>query len=71
KRADALVDSEELSVEPATRRRAFSSLQELVKTEAPFVSLYQIDNIYARNDRPHWTPGAAGVLDMASAEVTR
>ncbi|MEU6440755.1 ABC transporter substrate-binding protein [Streptomyces sp. NPDC047046] len=71
KRADDLVDSEELSVEPATRRRAFSSLQELVKTEAPFVSLYQIDNIYARNDRPHWTPGAAGVLDMASAEVTR
>ncbi|GAA2325362.1 ABC transporter substrate-binding protein [Streptomyces kunmingensis] len=71
KRADDLVDAEELSVDPAVRRRAFGKLQELIKTEAPFVPLYQIDNIYARNSRPNWTPGAAGVLDMAGAEVTR
>ncbi|WP_328885413.1 ABC transporter substrate-binding protein [Streptomyces sp. NBC_00316] len=70
KRADRLVDTEELSVEPAVRRRAFSRLQELIKTEAPFVPLYQIDNIYVHNSRPRWTPGAAGVLDMASAEVS-
>lgn len=70
KTADRLIDAEELSVEPAVRRRAFSRLQELIKTEAPFVPLYQIDNIYVHNSRPHWTPGSAGVLDMASAEVS-
>lgn len=69
KRADKLVDTEELSVDPAVRRRAFSGLQQLIKDEAPFVPLYQIDNIYVRNTRPRWTPGAAGVLDMASAKV--
>ncbi|MFE9252798.1 ABC transporter substrate-binding protein [Streptomyces sp. NPDC007088] len=69
--ADRLVDLEELSVDPGTRRRAFSDLQRLIKREAPFVPLYQLDNIYARNDRPHWKPGSAGVLDMASAEVGR
>lgn len=71
KEADRLVDLEELSVDPKTRQNAFSGLQQLMKTEAPFVSLYQIDNIYARNERPHWTPGSAGVLDMAGAEVSR
>lgn len=69
KRADKLVDVEELSVDPAVRRRAFSGLQQLIKDEAPFVSLYQIDNIYVQNTRPSWTPGAAGILDMASAKV--
>lgn len=71
KEADRLVDLEELSVDPETRRKAFSGLQRLIKTEAPFVPLFQIDNIYARNTRPSWTPGFAGVLDMASAEVSR
>lgn len=71
KEADGLVDLEELSVDPETRRKAFSGLQRLIKTEAPFVPLFQIDNIYARNTRPSWTPGFAGVLDMASAEVSR
>ncbi|OKK12984.1 ABC transporter substrate-binding protein [Streptomyces sp. CB02488] len=69
KRADKLVDTEELSVDPAVRRRAFSRLQQLIKDEAPFVPLYQIDNIYVHNTRPSWTPGAAGILDMASAKV--
>ncbi|WP_392667344.1 ABC transporter substrate-binding protein [Streptomyces sp. LN785] len=71
KEADRLVDLEELSVDPDTRQRAFSDLQRLIRTEAPFVPLYQIDNIYARNQRPRWTPGSAGVLDMASAKVSR
>ncbi|WP_392871763.1 ABC transporter substrate-binding protein [Streptomyces sp. LN499] len=69
KRADRLVDREELSVDPAVRRRAFSDLQQLIKDEAPFVPLYQIDNIYVHNTRPSWTPGTAGVLGMASAKV--
>ncbi|MFJ9346442.1 ABC transporter substrate-binding protein [Streptomyces sp. NPDC101237] len=71
KEADRLVDTEELSEDPAERTRALSDLQRLMREEAPFVFLYQIDNIYARNDRPHWTPGSAGVLAMESAEVTR
>ncbi|MEU8931599.1 ABC transporter substrate-binding protein [Streptomyces sp. NPDC048409] len=69
--ADRLVDIEELSEDPAARTRALSDLQRLMREEAPFVFLYQIDNIYARNDRPRWTPGSAGVLAMESAEVTR
>ncbi|WP_329458141.1 ABC transporter substrate-binding protein [Streptomyces sp. NBC_01497] len=71
KEADRLVDIEELAVEPARRKQAFSDLQRLMLDEAPFVSLYQIDNIFARNQRPHWKPGPAGVLSMASAEVSR
>ncbi|WP_030909927.1 ABC transporter substrate-binding protein [Streptomyces sp. NRRL F-5126] len=71
KEADHLVDVEELAVSPSERRRAFSRLQRLIQDEAPFVPLYQIDNIYARNRRPHWKPGPAGVLKMASAEVSR
>ncbi|MFF4705138.1 ABC transporter substrate-binding protein [Streptomyces sp. NPDC001288] len=71
KEADRLVDIEELSEDPAARTRALSDLQRLMREEAPFVFLYQIDNIYARNDRPRWTPGSAGVLAMESAEVTR
>lgn len=69
--ADRLVDIEELSVDPAERAKAFSDLQRLMREEAPFVFLYQLDNIYARNSGPRWKPGPAGVLAMASAEVSR
>ncbi|MER5405700.1 ABC transporter substrate-binding protein [Streptomyces sp. NPDC002769] len=71
KEADRLVDIEELSVDPAERTKAFSDLQRLMQREAPFVFLYQLDNIYARNQSPRWKPGPAGVLAMASAEVSR
>jgi peptide/nickel transport system substrate-binding protein len=68
--ADRLIDAEELSIPPADRLRAFSQLQQLLKEEAPFVFLYQIDNIYAFNTRPQWHPGVVGVLSMTSATVT-
>ena len=68
--ADRLVDAEEQSLVPADRQRAFTSLQQLLKQEAPFVFLYQIDNVYAVNTRPQWTPGVVGVLGMAKATVT-
>ncbi|MGW4486686.1 ABC transporter substrate-binding protein [Amycolatopsis sp. NPDC004368] len=68
--ADRLVDAEELSLAPADRQKAFTSLQKLLKQEAPFVFLYQIDNTYAVNTRPTWQPGVVGVLAMASAKVT-
>ncbi|MFJ4918402.1 ABC transporter substrate-binding protein [Streptomyces sp. NPDC088725] len=69
--ADRLIDLEELSEDPEERAKAFSDLQRLMRREAPFVFLYQIDNILARNERPRWKPGSAGVLDMRSAEVSR
>ncbi len=56
--ADRLIDVEELSEDPARRKAAFSDLQRLMRREAPFVFLYQTDNIFARNDRPRWTPGS-------------
>jgi peptide/nickel transport system substrate-binding protein len=68
--ADRLVDIEEQSLVPAERQRAFTGLQQLLKQEAPFVFLYQIDNVYAVNTRPQWTPGVVGVLGMAKATVT-
>ncbi|MEV0072658.1 ABC transporter substrate-binding protein [Amycolatopsis sp. NPDC050768] len=68
--ADRLIDGEELSLAPADRQKAFTSLQQLLKQEAPFVFLYQIDNVYAVNTRPTWQPGVVGVLAMASARVT-
>lgn len=68
--ADRLIDAEENSVSPAGRRRAFSGLQRLLKSEAPFVFLYQLDSIFARNQRPRWRPNVVGSLTMADAEVT-
>ncbi|GAA3524155.1 ABC transporter substrate-binding protein [Amycolatopsis ultiminotia] len=67
--ADRLVDAEEQSLAPADRQRAFTGLQHLLKQEAPFVFLYQIDNIYAVDTRPQWQPGVVGVLAMAGAKV--
>ncbi|WP_406068063.1 ABC transporter substrate-binding protein [Streptomyces sp. NBC_01020] len=70
KEADRLIDTEELSVDPAERARAFSDLQRLMREQAPFVFLYQLDNILARNARPRWKPGVVGSLAMQNAEVT-
>ncbi|PSK93809.1 peptide/nickel transport system substrate-binding protein [Murinocardiopsis flavida] len=67
--ADALIDAQEQSVDPEEREEAFAALQRLLKKEAPFVFLYQLDNIYARNARPRWEPGVTGSLTMASAEL--
>lgn len=69
-KADALIDAEERSVSPRARLRAFSELQRLLKQEAPFLFLYQIDNIYARGPRPRWRPNVVGSLTMSTAEVS-
>jgi peptide/nickel transport system substrate-binding protein len=68
--ADRLIDGEELSVDPAERQRAFNDLQRLLKEEAPFVYLYQLDTLMARNARPSWRPAVTGSLAMATAQVT-
>nr|CEL20798.1 Dipeptide-binding ABC transporter, periplasmic substrate-binding component (TC 3.A.1.5.2) [Kibdelosporangium sp. MJ126-NF4]CTQ98397.1 Dipeptide-binding ABC transporter, periplasmic substrate-binding component (TC 3.A.1.5.2) [Kibdelosporangium sp. MJ126-NF4] len=68
--ADRLIDAEELTIPPDGRQQAFTRLQQLLKQEAPFVFLYQSDNIYAYNSRVQWQPGVVGTLAMASATVT-
>lgn len=67
--ADRLIDVEELSGDPAERSRAFSDLQRLILREAPFVPLYQVDTILARDSRPRWTPTVVGCLDLRTAKV--
>jgi peptide/nickel transport system substrate-binding protein len=67
--ADRLIDGEENSVSDVDRLKAFTGLQQLLKEEAPFIYLYQIDNIYARNERPDWRPNVVGSLTMASARL--
>jgi peptide/nickel transport system substrate-binding protein len=67
--ADRLIDGEENSVSDADRLKAFTGLQQLLKEEAPFVYLYQLDNIYARNARPNWQPNVVGSLTMAGARL--
>ncbi|NED99239.1 ABC transporter substrate-binding protein [Phytoactinopolyspora halotolerans] len=68
--ADALIDREELTVDPEARLAAFSELQKLLKEEAPFVFLYQIDNILVHASGVHWRPNVTGSLAMERAEVT-
>jgi peptide/nickel transport system substrate-binding protein len=67
--ADRFIDGEENSVSDADRQKAFTGLQQLLKEEAPFVFLYQLDNIYARNQRPDWHPNVVGSLTMAGARL--
>jgi peptide/nickel transport system substrate-binding protein len=67
--ADALIDGEELSSDPAARQVAFSNLQKLLSQEAPFVFLYQINTILIQNNQVSWTPNVIGNLTMATAEV--
>jgi peptide/nickel transport system substrate-binding protein len=67
--ADRLIDGEENSVSDVDRLTAFTGLQRLLKEEAPFIYLYQLDNIYARNERPDWRPNVVGSLTMASARL--
>lgn len=69
KQADALIDVEETSLSPDTRKGAFSQLQQLMATQVPFVYLYQASNVYAVRDGVDWTMPSSGVLAMATAKV--
>lgn len=68
--ADDLIDREELTVDPEERLDAFTELQELLRDEAPFVFLYQIDNILVHRSGVDWQPNVVGTLAMHRAEVT-
>jgi peptide/nickel transport system substrate-binding protein len=70
KQADALVDQEETSLDSATRKQAFTQLQNLMATNAPYIYLYHASNVYALRDGVEWTMPINGVLAMASAKVS-
>ncbi|GLY79320.1 ABC transporter substrate-binding protein [Actinoallomurus iriomotensis] len=68
--ADKLIDTEEGSVDSATRKQAFTKLQQLLVDEAPFLFLYQARSLFAVNDRVQWKTNSNGTLAMASAKLT-
>ncbi|MER6947948.1 ABC transporter substrate-binding protein [Nonomuraea sp. NPDC000554] len=67
--ADKLVDSEEQSVEPDVRQKAFAELQRMLADEAPFLYLYQASVLYAVSDKVQWKTNSNGTLAMASARL--
>lgn len=67
--ADKLIDTEEQSVDPKVRQEAFTKLQVLLKEEAPFIYLYQLDGIYGMRKNIQWTPSPTGVLNMYGASI--
>lgn len=68
KDADALIDREEQSLDPEQRKQAFTDLQKLLVQNAPYIFLYQSENVYAMRDGIDWTMPMNGVLAMASAK---
>lgn len=66
-KADELVDVEEQTIDPEIRQTAFTEAQELLKEEAPFIFLYQIENLYGMSDQVSWKPNSIGVLKMYNA----
>lgn len=65
--ADKLVDDEEKSLNPQDRQAAFTKLQQILKDEAPFIYLYQLDNLYGIRKNVQWKPNPVGVLSMYNA----
>lgn len=69
KKADGLIDRIENQIDPNKRLVAFKEIQRFLHDEAPFIYLYQIDLLYAKDDVATWTPNVIGTLSMESAEV--
>ncbi|MFZ4451635.1 ABC transporter substrate-binding protein [Salibacterium aidingense] len=65
--ADKLVDIEEQTIDSDARQEAFTELQEIIKEEAPFIFLYQKDNLYGVRDDVNWDANSIGVLRMYNA----
>lgn len=64
---DKLVDIEEKTIDPAKRQEAFTKAQQILKDEAYFIYLYQLDNIYAMRNTVSFSPNPIGVLWMYAA----
>ena len=67
--ASALVDIGETSVDPEERKAAYAKLQAILKEDAPFLFLYQIDNLYAVSTKVKWEPNTLGILRLAGADL--
>jgi peptide/nickel transport system substrate-binding protein len=67
--ADKLIDIEEQSIDPGMRQEALTKIQELLKEEAPYVYLWQLDGLYAMGKDVEWEPNEIGVLKMYNASV--
>jgi peptide/nickel transport system substrate-binding protein len=67
--ADALVDIEETTIDPKVRQEAITKIQQLLKEEAPFLFLYQTNNLYGMRANIDWTPNPIGVLKMYTAKL--
>jgi peptide/nickel transport system substrate-binding protein len=66
---DKLIDQEETTIDPKTRQAAFTQLQTILKEEAPFIYLYQLNNNYGMKKTVQWKPNSIGVLWMYEASV--
>jgi peptide/nickel transport system substrate-binding protein len=67
--ADKLIVSGETQTNPTARQKAFSQLQELLKKEAPFVYLFNINNTYAMKSDVTWKMPVTGILSMSTASI--
>lgn len=64
---DQLVVAGETETDPNARLHAFSQLQTVLKNDAPFVYLFNINNTYAMRANVKWTMPVTGILAMSSA----
>lgn len=64
---DDLVDIEETTIDPTVRQEAFTRAQEILKEEALFIYLWQMDNVLAMSEDINFTPNVNGVLWMYGA----
>jgi len=67
--ADQLIVAGETGTVPATRLKTFSTMQKLLKSEAPFVYLFNVNNTYALRSTVKWTMPVTGILNMSTATV--
>ena len=68
---DAQVIIQETTIAPPVRQRAFTRAQEILKEEAFFIYLWQINNLIAVNSAVEYTPNAIGNLRMFDARPAR
>ncbi|MCY9661666.1 ABC transporter substrate-binding protein [Paenibacillus chondroitinus] len=66
---DKLVDEEEQSIDPQKRQAAFTKLQTILKEDAPFIYLYQINGLYGIRNNIEWKPNPVGILSMYKASI--
>ncbi|MGH3741507.1 MAG: ABC transporter substrate-binding protein, partial [Micromonosporaceae bacterium] len=57
------------SEQGAKQQKAADELQVLLKEEAPFIYLWQMQNVYAVNPDVSWRPGTIGLLRMHEASL--